>query len=345
MLVANYLINYLTKQGSAIFKQGCKALNDKSLTDGFAMLTPDQIVIFVEAFHHRATTMGWNQGAWQITTPTTAKLAAIITQLQVQSNAASAAAAAPPAGTAPVVFADMPQMLGANYLINYLTKQGSAIFKQGCKAPNNKALTDGFAMTPDQIFIYVEAFHHCATTMGWNQGAWQITTFANSTGCQVDIIQSYSQIDKAILKSVCVRFGKPGEPNSQSHAKQNNTMMSICLAKLLTADVQARLLTNWIECTFDGVKYTLLMYKIIMHLAIIDFVATTQTLRNNLQLLIVYAATVSGNINKMHNEFEKNNSQLIAKGTILDNPIGILFKACSLPQLQDIHLSSAQGLP
>ncbi len=56
----------------------------------------------------------------------TAKLLAVITQLQVQitalQNAAPVAAAAPPAGAAPVVFADMPQMLGANDLIDYSRK-------------------------------------------------------------------------------------------------------------------------------------------------------------------------------------------------------------------------------
>ncbi len=53
---------------------------------------------------------------------TTTKLIAIITQLQVQilnlQNVAPAAAAAPPAGAAPVVFTDTPQMLGTNDLIN-----------------------------------------------------------------------------------------------------------------------------------------------------------------------------------------------------------------------------------
>jgi hypothetical protein len=70
----------------------------------------------------------------------------------------------------------------------------SAIFEQGCKALDNKALTDGFAMTSDQTVIFVETFHHPAMTMGWNQGARQITTFNNSAGRQVDIIKSYSQI-------------------------------------------------------------------------------------------------------------------------------------------------------
>ncbi len=59
-------------------------------------------------------------------TPTTAELMAIITTLQAQiialRNVAPAAAAAPPAGAATVVFANTPQMLGTDDLINYLTK-------------------------------------------------------------------------------------------------------------------------------------------------------------------------------------------------------------------------------
>jgi hypothetical protein len=92
----------------------------------------------------------------------------IITQLQAQivalRNATPAAAAAPPASAATVVFADTPQMLSANDLINYLTKQGSAIFEQGCKALDDKALTDGFPMTPNQTIIFIEAFHHHANS-------------------------------------------------------------------------------------------------------------------------------------------------------------------------------------
>jgi hypothetical protein len=69
---------------------------------------------------------------------------AIITTLQAQinalQNAASAATAAPQAGAAPVVFANMPQTLGTNDLINYSTKRGSTIFEQGCKALDDKGI-------------------------------------------------------------------------------------------------------------------------------------------------------------------------------------------------------------
>jgi hypothetical protein len=68
------------------------------------------------------------------------------------------------------------------------------------------------AMTPNQTVIFIEAFHHCAMTMGWNQGTWQITpSFANSARHQVNIIMSYGQILKATVKSACVRFCKPEE--------------------------------------------------------------------------------------------------------------------------------------
>jgi hypothetical protein len=105
-------------------------------------------------------------------------------------------------------------------------------------------------------------------------------------------------------------------------------MMSICLAKSLTADAQARLLTYQNEYTFDGVEYAPLIYKIIMRLATIDSIATTQMPQDILQSLGTYAATVSSDIDKVHSEFDKNYSQLIAVGVTVDDPIGILFKAC-----------------
>ncbi len=65
-----------------------------------------------------------------------------------------------------------------------------------------------------------------------------------------------------------------------------------------------------------------------MRLATIDTVATTQTLRDNLQNLGVFAVTVNGDINNIHSEFNKNfSAQLIAHGATVDNPIVILFDA------------------
>ena len=65
--------------------------------------------------------------------PTPATPQALI--LRLQSQVATLKSGAASAGPAPatVVFADTPQSLYANDLIDYSTKQGSSIYEQGCK--------------------------------------------------------------------------------------------------------------------------------------------------------------------------------------------------------------------
>jgi hypothetical protein len=78
--------------------------------------------------------------------PTVQELQALILALQAQvqalQNAAPAIQAAPAAAATPIVFADMPQTLGNNDLINYLTKKGQLIYDHGCAALDGKALTN-----------------------------------------------------------------------------------------------------------------------------------------------------------------------------------------------------------
>ncbi len=89
-------------------------------------------------------------------------------------------------------------------------------------------------------------------------------------------------------------------------------MMSMCLANSLSLTAKVQLLTYKNEYIFDGVEYAPLLYKVIMRLTTINSVATTQTLRDNLQNLSVFAATVSGDIDKINTEFNKNYSQILA---------------------------------
>jgi hypothetical protein len=95
-------------------------------------------------------------------------------------------------------------------------------------------------------------------------------------------------------------------------------------------EAKVRLLTYGNDNTFNGVEYAPLMYKVIMRLATINSIATTQTLRDNLQNLDVFAATVNGNIDKINSEFDQNYSQIIARGATVDDPIGIIFETFSV---------------
>jgi hypothetical protein len=113
------------------------------------------------------------------------------------------------AGAAAVVtFADTPQKLNADDLLDYLTKRSSSIYEQGCKALDKKAHAGGFVMTTDQTVVFVKVVSCCAIAMGWNKGTKQITTYANRGGTPVDLIKCYRQIGKATLKIAWERFCK-----------------------------------------------------------------------------------------------------------------------------------------
>jgi hypothetical protein len=159
--------------------------------------------------------------------PTNAELQALILQLQTQVATLMSAAAPAASRSATVVFADTPQSLHTEDLINYLTKRGSSIYEQGCKTLDDKALTDGFGMTPNQTVVFIESLTPHATAMGWNAGSKQITTFTNRSGKIVNIIKEYGQINELTLKTACECFCKAGEAEAESQVKQNNTMLAI----------------------------------------------------------------------------------------------------------------------
>jgi hypothetical protein len=149
--------------------------------------------------------------------PTVADLPALILTLQAQvANLQVAIPAAPSAGAAAVItFADTPQTLNADDLLDYSTKRGSSIYEQGCKALDNKALAGSFGMTTDQMVVFIKAVSHDAAEIGWNKGTKQITAFANHGGTPVNLIKCYGQIDESTLK----RFCKAGEADAESCAK------------------------------------------------------------------------------------------------------------------------------
>jgi len=139
--------------------------------------------------------------------PSVEELQALILALQGQvvalHNAAPVAPAAPTAATPTVVFAETPQTLGIDDLIDYSTKRGKDIYNQECKELDNKALTNGFNMTPNETVVFIEALERKANSMGWSKGTKQITKLTNQDGVNIDIIKNYGQIDMATLKTAC----------------------------------------------------------------------------------------------------------------------------------------------
>jgi hypothetical protein len=104
-------------------------------------------------------------------------------------------------------------------------------------------------------------------------------------------------------------------------------MMAQFLKISLTGASLARLEPYQAHYMFEGVEYGPLMYKTIMRLATIDFVATTETLRANLNNLPSYAASVNGDVNLINSYFDTNYTQILARGATVDNPIAKIFDA------------------
>jgi hypothetical protein len=127
-----------------------------------------------------------------------ADLQALIQMLQAQVAILQAAIPAAPAiGTAAVVtFAVTPQMLNSNDLLHYLTKKGSSIYEQGCKALDDKALTDSFGMTTDQRQWSLLKYYLVAPFQWDGTRAPSKSLPSNCGETQVDLIKCYRQINK-----------------------------------------------------------------------------------------------------------------------------------------------------
>jgi hypothetical protein len=113
----------------------------------------------------------------------------------------------------------------------------------------------------------------------------------------------------------------------QAKARQNNTMMSKCIMKMLMPAARVKLLPFPEDYENDNIICAPLLHKKIMALATNNSVATTKTLRSNPRELPTYCSTIKGDIKLLHSYFDANYTQIIAHGATVDNPIDILFAA------------------
>ena len=232
----------------------------------------------------------------------------------------AAPVAAPPAATATV--AETPGLYNLEQTLDYSKKTDIMIYNEGIKP-----LPAKFDMQPGSTVAFVESFKARCSVMGWSSGNKGITSFITVAGNTIDIIEEYGQMDMLALRNQCAVFCDQNGLLYNSRARQNNKAMELCLRATLTDEASARLQPYAAEYTFNGVVYSPMLYKVIMRLATIDSVATTEALRANLRELPAYVATVGADLPKIHSYFHQNYTQLIARGARIDDPIGILFDA------------------
>ncbi len=217
-------------------------------------------------------------------------------------------------------------------LINYKAKAGVMIYEEGCTA-----LTSTFDMKSSGTVVYITELQAKCTKMGWSTGTQQITHFINADSATINVINQYGQINIALLRTKCESFCRAGGAQFKQRARQNNTMMGECILATLTPAACICLLPFHGKYEINDVVYGPLLHKKVMALATINSVATTKTLRANLQELPTYCASVKGNIKMVHSYFDNNYSQIIACGATVDDPVDILFSAYAAVPCHNFH--------
>ena len=88
-------------------------------------------------------------------------------------------------------FALTPATTNLTGLLDYKSKLGQSIYKQGC----DKLTPDGkeFAMTPATTVAFAKAFENRCNIMGWNSGTQNVTKFLNQDNVMIDIVKNYGQ--------------------------------------------------------------------------------------------------------------------------------------------------------
>ncbi len=228
------------------------------------------------------------------------------------------------AGATPLVtFAATPAMVNHQDLINYSMKVGTMIYDKGCEQ-----LTTEFGMKSSGTIVYTTELQAKCVKMRWHMGTQQIINFTTTAGSTIKIVHQYGQIDAATLQAQCEVFCKSTGALFQARARQNNTMMSKCIMKMLTPAARVRLFPFRGDYEIDDVIYAPLLQKKIMALATIDSVTTTKTLCSNLRELPTYCSTIiKGDIKILHYYFDANYTQINAHGATVNDPTNILFSA------------------
>ncbi len=152
-------------------------------------------------------------------------------------------------------------MVNHQDLINYSKKVGTTIYNEGCEK-----LTTEFDMKLSGTIVYTTELQAKCVKIGWHMGTQKIINFTNTAGSTINIVHQYGQIDMVMLQTQCEVFCKNTGTLFQARARQNNTMMSKCIMKMLTPAARVRLLPFRGDYKINNVIYAPLLHKKIMAL-------------------------------------------------------------------------------
>ena len=235
------------------------------------------------------------------------------------NNAPQPPAAANANANANVTFALTPARINNDDVIDYSTKEGRSIWIGA-----TKPLTDQkFDCTADGLRVILKLLDSRSAQYGWNDSVLFIPDVPGQpAGDGKDFIKYHGTFTYEFLKQVAETY-----IDQECRAAQDSMQLYSCLEATLSTVGLSKVTLRESEYTVRGIKSGVLFLKTIIQTSVIDTNATTHSIRNALNSLDTYLATVDYDIEKLNQHVKTQLEALRARGQETHDLLNNLFKA------------------
>jgi hypothetical protein len=234
-----------------------------------------------------------------------------------------------PAATA--TFAATPGTHNVTAIINYSTRNGTALYQEGSKSLYDDE--EKFDLKNDKATAFVKKVQARAKKMGmgWDNATQGITTY-QVNGQAVDLLKHYGRIKMSMIRDQSKPWYETTGALVAQRAAQNNAMLFKSLWNSLTEPAINQVQVYEDEYMLDDTTGNKIdngpaLYKVIMRCTTLDTLSTNTALRDKIKDLPNIAATLSGDVDGVHAYFFDAYNKLKACVSNVNDKEEILFAA------------------
>ena len=215
-------------------------------------------------------------------------------------------------------FARNPGQKDPDNIIDFNTKLGVSLYNSAITPVEIK-----FDGDSKNISLFQNQLLRKGFKAGWGAGTGDILNIPDDDGNKRNILTEYGCLTKENITTASEVY-----MTTDSRAVQNNDMMLECILGSLTEGCFHKIANEESSYTLKGTneQSATLLYKLLMAKSIIDTVATTYQLRNQLDSLEEYMTSVNSNIELFNMHVKSSKEGLKARGQTIDDLTLKLFR-------------------
>ena len=196
-------------------------------------------------------------------------------------------------------------------IIDFNTNLGVSLYNSAIAPVENQSNRDF-----KNISLFQNQFRRKGFKAGWNAGKGDILNIPDDAGKKRNILTEYGCLTKENITDAANVY-----INIDSRAVQNNDMMLECILGSLVEGCVYKTANEESRYTIKGTneQSTTLLYKLLMAKSIIDTVAATYQLRNQLDSLEECMTGVNSNIEIFNMHIRSSTEGLKARGQTIDD--------------------------